>query len=71
MMLFLAVAVIVGAVTAFFFDVDTALWAGKRTVDIWLAAGLALTILSPFLEIFSFIKFIFQRAYRLFHRKKV
>lgn len=70
-MLFLAVAVIVGAVTAYFFDVDTALWAGKRTVDIWLAAGLILTILSPFVDIFRFIKFIVQKVYRLFHRKKV
>ncbi len=71
MMLFIIVALIVGAVTACFFGVDTALWAGKRTVDIWIIVGLVITILSPFLDIFRFLKYVGQRLYNLFHRKKV
>ncbi len=70
-MLLLAVAIIVGVVTAYFFDVDTALWAGKRTVDIWIMVGLVITILSPFLDLFRILKSVGRKLYNLFNRKKV
>ena len=70
MMLFFAVLLMVGAVTAIFFDVDTALWAGERTVDIWITVGLIITIVSPFIGIFQFVKSVVQKLYHLFHRRK-
>ena len=65
---FIVVALIVGTFTAYFFDVDSALWAGKCMVDIWIVTGLVLTVLSPVMEIFHFVRSIVKKAYRIFHR---
>ena len=69
MRVFLVAEILVGAFTAYFFGVDTALQAGKRLVDIWIVAGLVLTFLEPVFEIFHFFQFIVQMVFRFFHRK--
>ncbi len=68
---FIVVLLVVCAFTAYFFDVDTALWAGKRTVEFYLVAGLVLAVLSPLVEIFRFVTFIVQKVYHVFHRGNV
>ncbi len=71
MTLFIVVLLIVGTVSAIFFDVDTALKAGKFTVEFWIITGLILTILGPFIGIFRLVKAIVQKVYHLFYRKEV
>ncbi len=68
MRLFLVVETIVGAFTAYFFDVDTALRVGKDLVEYWIIAGLVLTFLDPVLEIYYFVRFVLRKAYHVLSR---
>ena len=68
---FIVMVLIVGAFTAYFFDVDAAQRAGKCMVDIWIVTGLVLTVLSPVMEIFHFVRSIVKKGYRIFHRRQV
>ncbi len=68
MRLFLVVETIVGAFTAYFFDVDTALRVGKHLVEYWIIAGLVLTFLEPVVEIFYFVRFVFRKVYHVLYR---
>ncbi len=65
---FIVVLLIVGAVTGLFFGAEVAMKAGIQTLSLWIYIGLAVTLLSPFLEIFRVVRFLFQKGYRLFHR---
>ena len=70
MTLYFVVLLMVGAVTAIFFGMETSLRTGERLTEYWIIAGLVLTILSPFLGIFRLIKSIVQRVRRLSHRNR-
>ena len=70
MTLYIVVALIVGAVTAIFFGMETSLRAGERLTEYWIIAGLILTLLSPFLGVFRFFKFIVQKLHQIFPRKR-
>ncbi len=63
MIQFIFVLIIVGAVSGYFFGVDTALWAGKRTVEFWILAGVIITILGPLLNLFRFVTSVAQKVY--------
>ena len=71
MTLYIVVLLMVGAVTAIFFGMETSLRAGERLTEYWIIAGLVLTILSPFLGIFRILRSFGQKLYNLFNRKKV
>lgn len=64
-MLFFYVLIIVGLIAGYFYGVDAALLAGKRTVQIWLLIGVLLFLLNPFFDIFRLIKAVI----RIFKRK--
>jgi len=64
-MLFFYVLIIVGLIAGYFYGVDAALLAGKRTVQIWLLIGVLLFLLNPFFDIFRLIKAVIQ----IFKRK--
>ncbi len=63
MIQFIFVLIIVGVVSCYFFGVDTALWAGKRTVEFWILAGVIITILGPLVDLFRFVKRAVQKVY--------
>jgi len=69
MIQFLIIATIVGAFTAFFFDVPTSLKVGRQMVTFWIVAGLVLTVISPFIDLGRIIYYLTAKFTGLFKRK--
>lgn len=69
MIQFLIVAVAVFFVTAHFWDVETAIKTGPKLLDYWMLAGLAIIILSPFINLARIFYYLGTWILALFRRK--